>query len=99
MGCSIPRKGCLYDSVRSNHSAIYPKNKLAVDPLTDEQIQPASVDLRLGTHYLKMNEFVNGVMTLEEEMVYEEFESEEVVIPPQSFYWQQRSKKFACRTM
>ncbi|MEK5645639.1 dCTP deaminase [Paenibacillus rhizosphaerae] len=61
------------------------KNKLAVDPLTDEQIQPASVDLRLGTHYLKMNEFVNGVMTLEEEMVYEEFESEEVVIPPQSF--------------
>ncbi|MDF2644912.1 MAG: Deoxycytidine triphosphate deaminase [Paenibacillus sp.] len=61
------------------------KNELLIEPLTEEQIQPASVDLRLGTHYLKTNEFVNSVMTLEVEMAYEAFESEEVVIPPQSF--------------
>ncbi|MFB9275518.1 dCTP deaminase [Cohnella cellulosilytica] len=61
------------------------QKELAVEPLTEEQIQPASVDLRLGAHFLKTKEFVNGIMTLEEEMTYEAFESEAVVIPPQSF--------------
>ena len=30
--------------------------KLAVDPLTPEQLQPASVDLRLSNHFLKVDE-------------------------------------------
>ena len=29
---------------------------IVVDPITDSQIQPASVDLRLGSHFLKIDE-------------------------------------------
>ncbi|RRJ67176.1 dCTP deaminase [Paenibacillus oralis] len=61
------------------------QGNLIIEPLTEEQIQPASVDLRLGTHYLKTDEYLNSFMTLTQEIAYEAFESEEVVIPPQSF--------------
>jgi len=61
------------------------QGKLMIDPLTEEQFQPASVDLRLGTHFLKNNEYLNHIMTLEDELSYEEFESKEIIIPPQSF--------------
>ncbi|MEC3466013.1 2'-deoxycytidine 5'-triphosphate deaminase, partial [Bacillus thuringiensis] len=30
------------------------EDSLRISPLTDNQIQPASVDLRLGSHYLKI---------------------------------------------
>lgn len=30
--------------------------KLSIDPLDDDQIQPASVDLRLSDHFLKVDE-------------------------------------------
>ncbi|MGX5633705.1 dCTP deaminase [Bacillus thuringiensis] len=58
---------------------------LEISPLTNEQIQPASVDLRLGSHYLKIREHQVGFMSLDQEIEYEAFESEEVIIPPHSF--------------
>jgi len=58
---------------------------LSIDPLTDEQIQPASVDLRLGKHFLKVDENTVESMSLDKEIKYVEFTSEEVVIPPHSF--------------
>lgn len=58
---------------------------LQIDPVTSEQIQPASVDLRLGTHYLKMKEHQVGFVSLDEEIEYETFENKEIVIPPHSF--------------
>ena len=30
--------------------------RLKVDPLTPEQLQPASIDLRLSNHFLKVDE-------------------------------------------
>ncbi|NMA82790.1 MAG: dCTP deaminase [Epulopiscium sp.] len=59
--------------------------ELVIDPITLEQIQPASVDLRLGTHFLKINENQLTAMTLTEEIEYVEFSSKEIVIPPHSF--------------
>lgn len=61
------------------------KDQLIIDPLTEEQIQPASVDLRLGDHFLKVDENTIESMTLDKEIKYIEFTSNEVIIPPHSF--------------
>ncbi|NLK72173.1 MAG: dCTP deaminase [Clostridiales bacterium] len=59
--------------------------ELKIDPLTEEQIQPASVDLRLGRHFLKVDENTVESMTLDKEIKYVEFTCDEVIIPPNSF--------------
>ncbi|NLL69936.1 MAG: dCTP deaminase [Epulopiscium sp.] len=59
--------------------------ELIITPITPEQIQPASVDLRLGTHFLKIDENQFPSMTLNEEIEYIEIESKEIIIPPHSF--------------
>src|SRR6056297_1986570 len=61
------------------------KKELFVDPLEESQIQPASIDLRLGSSYLKINENLMEVMTLKDEIKYESIERDEIVIPPNSF--------------
>ena len=60
-------------------------NKLEISPLTDVQIQPASVDLRLGKHYLKVQENNITHINLDEPSAYEEVESERFILPPKSF--------------
>lgn len=59
--------------------------QLMIDPISETQIQPASVDMRLGTHFLKVNENKNGIITLDDEINYETIDSEEIIIPPHSF--------------
>lgn len=58
---------------------------LSIDPLEDHQIQPASVDIRLGTHFLKIDENAIESIQLDRPAKYVEFESEQVIIPPHSF--------------
>ncbi len=58
---------------------------LIVDPLVDGQIQPASIDLRLGTHFLKVDENNVESMSLDKEIKYVEIEGNEIIIPPHSF--------------
>ncbi|MFD2705124.1 dCTP deaminase [Salibacterium lacus] len=58
---------------------------LQIDPVDEHQIQPASVDIRLGTHFLKIDENAIEAIALDEPARYVEFESEEVIIPPHSF--------------
>ncbi|MET3690127.1 dCTP deaminase [Priestia megaterium] len=59
--------------------------QLHIEPLTDNQIQPASVDLRIGSSYLKIEEHQIGVMSLDQEIKYEHLKSDEIIIPPHSF--------------
>ncbi|MCC7264708.1 MAG: dCTP deaminase [Candidatus Latescibacteria bacterium] len=59
--------------------------ELLVEPITPEQIQPASIDLRLSDHFLKVNENTLEVIRLDTEMQYEELHQREIVIPPHSF--------------
>lgn len=59
--------------------------ELLVEPITPEQIQPASIDLRLSDHFLKVNENTLEVIRLDSEMQYEELNQSEIVIPPHSF--------------
>jgi len=58
---------------------------LVVDPLEDGQIQPASIDLTLGSHFLKIDEHSDTALTLDSEIAYEEIEKDVIVIPPHSF--------------
>jgi len=61
------------------------EGRLIIEPLEEMQIQPASVDLRLGNHYLKIAEHKTAVLDLIHKPEYEEIIQEEVVIPPHSF--------------
>lgn len=58
---------------------------LVVEPLTPEQIQPASIDMRIGRHFLKVDENSIECMSLNTPIKYIEFEADEVIIPPHSF--------------
>ncbi|MFW6381826.1 MAG: dCTP deaminase, partial [Bacillota bacterium] len=59
--------------------------QLEIEPMEESQLQPASVDLRLGNDFLKIDENMMEAMTLEDKIKYEEIESEEIVVPPHSF--------------
>lgn len=59
--------------------------RLGVEPLGDDSIQPASIDCRLGTHYLVVEENSMDVLTMDSEIKYRELESEDFTLPPHSF--------------
>ncbi len=59
--------------------------ELIIEPVDDEQIQPASVDLRLSDHFLKVDENRMEAIRLEEKVAYEDLHQERIVIPPHSF--------------
>ncbi len=59
--------------------------ELCIDPIKEGQIQPASVDLRLGNHFLKVDENLVASMDLSHELQYIAFERDEIVVPPNSF--------------
>lgn len=61
------------------------KGELQITPLEEGQIQPASVDIRLGNHFLKLDENRIEAMTMTDEIKYISFEANEVIIPPNSF--------------
>ncbi len=58
---------------------------VVIDPLDDDQLQPASVDLRLGSHFLKVDENAVDSISLDSELRYLDIHQDEIVIPPHSF--------------
>lgn len=65
--------------------AMMARKELVVEPLDEQQIQPASIDLRLGTHFLRVDEQETEIIRLDSPIRYIDIESEEIVIPPFSF--------------
>jgi len=61
------------------------RGQIVVEPLEDFQIQPASIDLRLGDHFLKIDENSVESITLDTPLAYIEIKREEIVIPPHTF--------------
>ena len=59
--------------------------ELVVEPLDEVLLQPASIDLRLGSHFLKVDENQTGEIRLDGAVRYVEVELDEIVIPPLSF--------------
>lgn len=61
------------------------KNKITINPIDKNQIQPASVDLRLSNHYLTIDESQTEYITLNSSAKYREIISDEIIIPSRSF--------------
>ena len=59
--------------------------ELVVEPLGEDSIQPASIDCRLGEHYLKVDENDFDTIRLDQPVRYVELNQREIVIPPLSF--------------
>ena len=58
---------------------------LIIDPFDDSCVQPASIDCRLVTHFLKVNESMHSHITLDQEITYTEINNDSIVIPAHSF--------------
>jgi len=65
--------------------ALIDSGKLTVDPLTEDSIQPASVDCRLGDHFLMIEQHEMRTISMSEEIKYREVVCDKIVLPPQSF--------------
>ena len=61
------------------------QGKLVVDPLTPDSVQPASIDCRLGNHYLMIEQHEMKTISMSEEIKYREITADKIVLPPQSF--------------
>jgi len=61
------------------------KGELLIEPVADEQIQPASVDCTLGSHFLRIDDAEKTHLDFDNPIQYREIESEKIVIAPQSF--------------
>ena len=61
------------------------KKELVITPLVDASIQPASIDCRLGDHFLVVDDNLSGQITMDTEIKYREIVTNEIVIPHKSF--------------
>jgi dCTP deaminase len=65
--------------------AMIASGELTVEPVDDKSIQPASIDCRLGDHFLVVEENQMGIIRLDEEIKYREITNDTITIPPHSF--------------
>ena len=61
------------------------EKSLVISPLTDGQIQPASVDIRLGNTFSIVDDSPSGVITLENEIRYKTITADTYLIMPGQF--------------
>ena len=59
--------------------------KLTVEPLAENSIQPASIDCRLGSHFLLIDENRMDCLSMTSEIQYRSLQCEEITLPPHSF--------------
>lgn len=58
---------------------------LGISPITEEQIQPASVDVRLGNTFSVVEDTSTGIITLENEIKYKTIETDTYLLLPGQF--------------
>ena len=58
---------------------------LTIDPVTEEQIQPASVDIRLGRTFSVVEDSSTGIISLQNEIKYRTITSDTYLIMPGQF--------------
>lgn len=59
--------------------------ELVIEPIDVNALQPASIDCRLGDHFLIVERHDTEIITLESEIKYREIKSDTIIIPPNSF--------------
>jgi len=72
---------------------------LKIEPVTDEQIQPASVDIRLGNTFSVVDDSPSSVITLEKEINYKTITTDTYLIMPDSLSLPQQWSISSCRTI
>jgi dCTP deaminase len=65
--------------------ALIDSGDLGVSPLCEESIQPASIDCRLGDHFLVVEDRQMHTIDLDSEIIYREIKGPTITIPPHSF--------------
>ena len=61
------------------------QKELRIDPLSDEQIQQASVDCTLGNHFLKINDSQKTHLDFNSPIEYQDIISDSIVVPAHTF--------------
>ena len=69
--------GCLKQRMESGD--------LVVKPVTEESIQPASIDCRLWNHFLVLESLNTQVISMSREIQYREVIAEKITLPPKTF--------------
>lgn len=61
--------------------------EISIDPLCEGAIQPGSIDCRIGSHFLVLDDTsqTDGIITLNQKAKYREIHGESIVLPPHSF--------------
>lgn len=73
--------------ILSDHTIMYNvvDNRLAIEPLDPKQIQPASVDIRLGNTFSIVEDFPDGVITMDSKIAYKTITADRYVLMPGQF--------------
>lgn len=61
------------------------KGTLSITPLQDNQIQPASVDIRLGNTFSIVEDSSTAILTLSEKILYKKIRAEKYLLMPGQF--------------
>ncbi len=61
------------------------EKSLVISPITEEQIQPASVDIRLGNTFSVVDDTSTGIITLNDRIKYKTITADQYVILPGQF--------------
>lgn len=59
--------------------------EMQIEPIEPHQIQPASLDLRVGRHFLHVDASQTERLTLDSTASYVEMEADRMIIPPNTF--------------
>lgn len=73
--------------ILSDHTIMYNvvDNRLAIEPLDPKQIQPASVDIRLGNTFAIVEDFPDGIVTMDSKIAYKTITADRYVLMPGQF--------------
>ena len=58
---------------------------LLIEPIEEEQIQPASVDIRLGNTFSIVEDSPNGIITMQNEISYKTIQTDKYILLPGQF--------------
>ncbi|MDC0036897.1 dCTP deaminase [bacterium] len=63
------------------------QNELVISPLDQSAIQPASIDCKLGSHYLSVDDtqIEDGILSFDKEIKYRDITSDSIILPAKSF--------------
>lgn len=61
------------------------KHTLVIEPLVNEQIQPASIDIRIGNTYSIVEDSPSGVVNLNDEIAYKQITADKYILLPGQF--------------